>query len=655
MNREVIEPGRMIGGYRVHSVIGRGGVAVVYRALQVSMGRFVALKVLSDENIRDEAFRERFRVEGRIAANLDHPNVLPVFEAREADGYLFIAMRLVDGPTLADLIADHGCLRWQRALELLAPIASALDAAARAGLVHRDVKPQNILISSGGHPYLADFGLMRLTRTSGLTRTGEWMGTPDYAAPEHMTAEECTSAADVYSLAAVAFHALTGHVPYERASDRAVRYAHEHAPPPRIAALNPRVPERIDEVVASGMAKDPDARPADSTTLIEQLAAALCASAPAAVLVEDVDHPDRSSVREPTRDYPRADAAGVSHSNAVGEGALGSPAHVSGPASEVPGVKQLEWRGRAVRLARAARQPRRLAPAALAGVTVAGALAVFTGDEAARAQTVERASFGVELPSSWQLASAPVALALKLSDRVVARPSTTMVVEAGHLDNPRSGPDPVPVAHRARWTSNVRPGRVTLGGVGALRFDATDRARIVERMYVVPTTRGYLAVSCRGPYVTRRLLRDRCDRAAATIRPRGAKAVAPGPSESTAKGVADALRALEAARGRHASGLASKHDHTRVAALRTLSRSHERASAALARVPRGPQDRGVVRELEHAIAGVGAGLARAAAALTAKSRSSYNAARAGIRHDERRVARARTALAAAGYTLKRSD
>ena len=153
-----------------------------------------------------------------------------MFDADEADGDLFIVMRLVDGPTMGDLIADQGALRWQRVLEILAPIASALDAAAQAGLVHRDVKPQNILISSGGHAYLADFGLMRLARSSGsVTRAGEWLGSPDYAAPEHMTDQAYTTAGDVYSLAAVAYHALTGHVAYERMSDLAVLHAHASA------------------------------------------------------------------------------------------------------------------------------------------------------------------------------------------------------------------------------------------------------------------------------------------------------------------------------------------------------------------------------------------------------------------------------------------
>jgi serine/threonine protein kinase len=159
----VLSPGDTLAGYRIDAIAGHGGMGVVYRATQLSLDRTVALKVLATTLVGNRTFRERFRREGRHAATLEHPNIIPVYEAGESNGLMFIAMRFVDGPTLSDLMQSRR-ISGREALRMLSAIASALDAAHEAGLVHRDVKPQNILLTSGGHPYLADFGIRRARR-----------------------------------------------------------------------------------------------------------------------------------------------------------------------------------------------------------------------------------------------------------------------------------------------------------------------------------------------------------------------------------------------------------------------------------------------------------------------------------------------------------
>ena len=251
--------GDMIAGYRIDDMIGVGGMAVVYRAEQVSLGRRVALKVLSEQLNRDEAFRERFRREGRHAAALHHPNVVTIFDSGDADGRLFIAMLLVEGSTLAARMA-LGNLRADETISLLTPIGGALDAAHALGLVHRDVKPQNVLLDTTGHPYLADFGIAKASAgTVGLTGTGDFVGTINYSAPEQIRGEGSTSAVDIYALTAMLYQCLTGAVPFPRDTDASVMYAHLTDPPPALEEASPAA-VTLNRIVARGMAKDPTAR-----------------------------------------------------------------------------------------------------------------------------------------------------------------------------------------------------------------------------------------------------------------------------------------------------------------------------------------------------------------------------------------------------------
>src|SRR5437867_6228025 len=209
--------GTEVAGYRIEGLIGRGGMSVVYLAEHVRLGRKVALKLLSPELSENEKFRERFLRESKIAASIDHPNIVPIYDSDEAEGTLFIAMRYVQGTDLRGLIRSRAPLEPPRVVSLATQIASALDAAHMHGLVHRDVKPGNVLLTHEDHVYVADFGLTkRALSVSGLTETGQLVGTIDYIAPEQAKGDPVDGRADVYSLGCLAYECLTAEVPFER-------------------------------------------------------------------------------------------------------------------------------------------------------------------------------------------------------------------------------------------------------------------------------------------------------------------------------------------------------------------------------------------------------------------------------------------------------
>ena len=267
-----IAAGDLVAGYQVGALAGRGGMGEVYRALDLRLERPVALKLLSERLSDDEGFRDRLLRESRLAASLDHPNVVPIYEAGEADGRLFIAMRYVDGTDLKALLRREGALAPERAVAIAAQIADALDAAHGKGLVHRDVKPSNILLDQQGgreHAYLADFGLTQSVSDAGPT-DGQLMGTVDYVAPEQIRGEQVDGRADVYALGCLLFETLTGTLPFSGASDVAVVYAHLEQEPPRASERRPGIPPALDDVLARAMAKDPgDRQPSCRALVIE--------------------------------------------------------------------------------------------------------------------------------------------------------------------------------------------------------------------------------------------------------------------------------------------------------------------------------------------------------------------------------------------------
>lgn len=268
--------GRRIGHYRIDGVLGRGGMSVMYRATDVRLGRKVALKVMGENLTGDAEFRERFVDEARNTSAIDHANVVPLYDFGEVDGLLYIAMRLVDGADLANLIKD-GPLSPARTLALLAQVAEALDMLHDRGLVHLDVKPANVLVttreSSSEHVYLADFGLTRRGATGHRTRSGDFLGSPTYAAPEHLRGEPVDGRTDEYALACVLFACLTGRPPFQ--GDVPVVIAgHLTREPPSVTGIV-TLPGSIDSVIRKGMAKEPAGRYPDCRSLIAAARSAL--------------------------------------------------------------------------------------------------------------------------------------------------------------------------------------------------------------------------------------------------------------------------------------------------------------------------------------------------------------------------------------------
>ncbi|MBK3645125.1 MULTISPECIES: serine/threonine-protein kinase [Streptomyces] len=283
--------GRQVAGYRIEREIGRGGMAVVYRALDLRLERTVALKLLAPELARNDTFRLRFTHESRAAAAIDHPHIVPVYEAGETDGVLYIAMRYVDGSDLRHLLDRRGPLAPSTTLRIAAQVASALDAAHEHGLVHRDVKPGNILVARGTdsdhpeHTYLTDFGLTKKSLSlTGFTSVGQFVGTLDYVAPEQISGRPVDGRCDVYGFACVVFETLAARPPFRRDDDMALLWAHQYDQPPPLTEFRPDLPAAVDTVFDRALAKSPDDRHDSCLAFVAALRAAVAGR-------EDTGHP----------------------------------------------------------------------------------------------------------------------------------------------------------------------------------------------------------------------------------------------------------------------------------------------------------------------------------------------------------------------------
>ncbi|HEY7280734.1 MAG TPA: protein kinase [Actinomycetota bacterium] len=350
--------GTVVAGYRIESVIGRGGMSVVYLAHHEGLERKAALKLLAPELAENDAFRQRFIRESRIAAGLDHPNVIPVYDAGEADGLLYIAMRYVPGSDLRTVLAESGQLGLPDVQRVIDQLAAALDAAHEEGLVHRDVKPANVLLSRAtpparvGHLYLADFGLTKRSLSgTGITRSGQFVGTIDYVAPEQIRSEAVDGRTDVYSLGCLLYECLTGAPPFVRETEVAVMFAHLNDRPEAPTDERPDLPDAIDAVVARAMAKEPGERFSSSGELA---AASRDALRPAAAEVNTSVHTATSSPGRPHRRrlllgagivviaivVATALVAALANGNAPGHGSGPTSSSSGGPTSPAPSGTQ---------------------------------------------------------------------------------------------------------------------------------------------------------------------------------------------------------------------------------------------------------------------------------------------------------------------------
>jgi serine/threonine protein kinase len=281
-----LSDGDKFAGYRVERRLGRGGMGILYLAVEPGLERRVALKLIAPEAASDEVFARRFADESRIAASIEHPNVVPIYAAGEEAGVPYIAMRYVAGADLARRLVREGRLSPQVAVDLVAQIGNGLDAIHAAGLIHRDVKPANVLLSGddgGDHAYITDFGVARNVSTeSGLTQTGRFVGTLDYVAPEQISGGAIDARVDVYALGCLLFKLLTGEVPFPKDGDAARLFAHLNDPPPAPSLYVPEVSMALDDVVIRAMSKSPDDRYPSAGDLGRAAQAALRGEHPAA-------------------------------------------------------------------------------------------------------------------------------------------------------------------------------------------------------------------------------------------------------------------------------------------------------------------------------------------------------------------------------------
>jgi serine/threonine-protein kinase len=263
----MLSPGSTFGGYEVESVVGLGGIGILYRARQVRLDRPVALKLVEPTIARDPVIRERLRREARTVASLDHPNIVPLYEAGEEDGTVFIVTRWVEGTELGTLIHDSGPLEPGRAARIAAQIADALEMAGEQGLVHRDIKPSNVIVTPEDHVYLTDFGLAKRAATDpGLTGADQMLGTVDYVAPEQIEGSEPDARSDMYSLGCVLYEMLSGEAPFAgQKGGMAKMWAQINAEPPSVRDTRADVPQALEDVMRHAMSKSPDARPAAAT------------------------------------------------------------------------------------------------------------------------------------------------------------------------------------------------------------------------------------------------------------------------------------------------------------------------------------------------------------------------------------------------------
>ncbi len=263
--------GFALGQYQIVARIGSGGMATVYRAIQTSLNREVAVKILPSHFANDEAFVERFKQEAVAIATLRHPNILNIFDYGEQNGVIFMVMELVPGGTLADRLGQP--VPFEEVLAFMTPLAGAIDYAHSRGIIHRDLKPANVLLTLAGDPILSDFGLARLLEGTRLTRSGSALGTPEYMSPEQAMAGEVGPATDVYAFGVLLYEMLTGVVPFGGETPVAIILAHLHQPPPTPRSVNPNIPERVEEVILKCLSKEPGDRYPSAIAVIRALEA----------------------------------------------------------------------------------------------------------------------------------------------------------------------------------------------------------------------------------------------------------------------------------------------------------------------------------------------------------------------------------------------
>jgi len=622
--------GTTLVGYRIDGVLGQGGMGTVYEATQLSLERVVALKLLAAHLSNDMAFRARFRREGQVQARLEHPHVVTVYEAGETEQGLFIAMRLVRGPTLKDLINDRE-LDVARTLKILAPVAEALDEAHGLGLIHRDIKPQNVLVGARDHSFLADFGLTKGPTEASLTKTGHFVGTFDYISPEQINGQPAGVASDIYSLAGVLYECLTGAVPFPRPVEAAVLYAHVSEPPPRPSESRPELPGELDEVIGRAMAKDPAARQSSASELIEDVER---------LFGTRVESTAESVLPAPPVQPPVAEPP-ATHIAGPGGAPVSADRTAAGPTAPAPRPAAPRPRGPRP-------SPTRRSPASLP-LLGAGALALVVaggfligkatgGDDGtppASADTVSAGDLSVQAPAGWSEAAQP-------ADILGLRPAATILpggTEGGGSvtvgKSKVTGPALLP---KSLVKGAPNPTAVELGSLEGLLYSKLEPGNGESdlRLYVAPFTGGVATVACPLPEEEARAFVDDCDRIAASLELRKGKPIPLGPDKDyerelhkaistlnkSVKGSAAALRNADTARGQ-------------AEAASSLQAAYRKAARRLSDATDNPQvpNAAIVAALNSLANGYG----RLAKAAQVENEPAYAAARGRISDGQQRL------------------
>ena len=635
-----LEKGTTLAGYRVEGILGQGGMGVVYEATQLSLSRTVALKLLATNLGDDDAFRERFRREGLLQAAIEHPNIVTVYEAGESDHGLFMAMRLVRGPNLKDMILSRE-LDAGRTLRILHPIADALDTAHEAGLIHRDIKPQNILVGARDHAYLADFGLTKAAGEKGLTKTGQFVGTLDYISPEQIRGQNATAASDIYALAAVLYECLTGIVPYPKDSEAAVLYAHMSDEPPAVSSERPELPAALDAVIRRGMAKEPGDRPATAHELLADAERAFDPSTRAAIQPPGpLESPEETGIRRAEVDVDtrgasaqdsdelRTQIGGVAPTAAgqqpeetrlggvegtqiaagatqMGAGAAAADATQIGTGPEAD-TASLPSHGTTPAGGTPVRQPEKRAGTALiAGIAVAALVLAVVGfligkgggggdEQPEGTSSAQSGAISITYPSSWERTDqVPKVPGFEFTNPIVVGPS-------GQADNrlvtglvDASGPTLLPAAFvKSLGADPDRTDTVRLGELQAYRYRNLDPSNFnpALTLYAVPTDKGIATIACQAdPAQAARFLPE-CERAASTLKLEGAKPFDLGPGRDYVERVNGTLDRLQRARGAGIAALKrAKTPAQQARAAENVARAYDAAAKALLRAPVSPQ------------------------------------------------------------------
>jgi serine/threonine-protein kinase len=650
----------VVAGYRIDGRLGEGGMGTVYRATQLSLERVVALKLLTAELSADPAFRERFRREGLLQAALDHPHIVTVYEAGETDNRLFLAMRMVEGPTLKDLILRRQ-LDDRRALRLLTQVAEALDAAHAKGLIHRDVKPQNVLVGAGDHAYLADFGLTKGNDDAAMTETGQFVGTIDYISPEQARGENATARSDVYALTAVLCECLTGQVPFQRSTEERALLAHLTEPPPRLSQMRTDLPAAMDEVIARGMAKDPKDRPASAGELMLQARRALgAAPAESSAPPASADATRlRPAVGSPTR-APHTAAKSDPGATRLAGAAVTAPEAAPRASDDEHGAPAPSGATTANGAPNRRYLPVLIVAAVLA--LVAGLLLGGSSGSSGAAFTHSASAGYLELsfPSSWQrLGSAPAVTGITFSQPLAlgtgsaAGSSSTYSASSGQRllagEVGASGPSLLPATFKGTLP---RPEPVRLGAYEAYRYSGVSvhGLALPLTLYTVPTTGGVVTIACLGS--TAAASGSQCAQIAATLKLNGTTAFGLAPSPQYASALGSTFGTLNGAVNTGTARLRAASSATaQAAAAAQLAAAYTTASRALAKLSVSPAVRSINANLAAALAGLSRDYAALASAARAGNEAAYAQAQRAIDNAGARTTSALAALRQAGYTV----